>query len=107
MTFVIDIDDTLLLYPENKEYADIWRRYKDAIANHTEIERVNYLYENGHKIILHTGRNWDKYEITKNQLAEFNINHHELVMGKPQGVYIDKDSYKTVKDCMNDFKLLN
>ena len=105
MNFIIDIDDTLLNYHENKEYDEIWKRYKDAKPDYSQIEIVNELYKNGHKIILHTGRNWDKYEITKNQMAEFNINHHELVMGKPQGVYIDKDSYKNIEECLNDYNL--
>ena len=105
MTFVVDIDDTLLLYPADKTYDDIWERYKDAIANKKEIEFVNGLFDAGHCIILHTGRNWDKYEITKKQLKEFNINHHELVMGKPQGVYIDKDSYKSIRRALIDLNV--
>lgn len=99
--YVIDLDDTLLLYPEY-EYSNIEERYKDAIPDLNEIEIVNRLFTAGNIIIIHTGRNWDKYEITKRQLADFNINYHELVMGKPQGIYIDKDSYKTLHEALND-----
>ena len=101
MTFVIDIDDTLILYPD-KIYENIENRYQDAIPNKKEIDIVNKSYNNGHVIILHTGRNWNKYERTKQQLKDFNICHSELVMGKPQGIYIDKDSYKTFKEYSND-----
>lgn len=101
-TFVIDIDDTLLLYPKNRPYSEIWKRYVDAVADHEEIDLTNELYRKGHVIILHTGRNWDKYDITVKQLAEFNINYHQLVMGKPQGIYIDKDSRKTLKETIKE-----
>lgn len=86
MVFVVDIDDCLLLYENSREY-------KDAIPNTKEIKKLNELYRNN-TIILHTGRNWDKYDMTKKQMKQFGIKHHELVMGKPQGVYIDSDSRK-------------
>ena len=94
MVFVIDLDDTLLLY-------EIDRVYSDAKPNIKEIEISNKLYDEGNIIIIHTGRNWDKYVMTKNQLKKFGINHHELVMGKPQGVYIDVDSKKTLGEATN------
>lgn len=97
MTFVIDIDDTILLYP-NKHYDNIEERYIDAKVDEKLKDAINKLFNAGNVIILHTGRNWDKYEITKNQLKEFDIKHTELVMGKPQGIYIDRDSYKTLEE---------
>ena len=98
-TFVIDIDDTLLLYPK-KEYKNIEDRYIDAIPDWKEIQLLNDLYSHGYIIILQTGRNWDKYEKTKLQLDEIGIKYNELIMGKPQGIYIDKDSFKTLKEAI-------
>ncbi len=90
MTFVIDIDDTLI----KSEKPGYLR--PEEIKSETELVRM--LYKSGYIIILHTGRNWDKYKLTINQLKKFGIPFHELVMGKPQGVYIDKDSYKSIND---------
>jgi hypothetical protein len=95
MTYVIDIDDTLLIYPKHAVFAD--NKYNCALPNKDEIKRCNELFDSN-TIILHTGRNWDKYEFTKKQMERFGIKYHELVMGKPQGIYIDKDSYKSLKD---------
>jgi hydroxymethylpyrimidine pyrophosphatase-like HAD family hydrolase len=101
MTLVIDIDDTLLLYPE-RDYTLPLKGYADAYANDEEIDLLNYYKSKGHTIILHTGRNWDKYEFTKHQLERFGIQYDELVMGKPQGIYVDIDSIKSLKDLEND-----
>lgn len=90
MTFIVDIDDTLLI--AKKRQCEHCKRivYYDSKPIKSEIEMLNSMYDSGHIIILHTGRNWDCYEITKNQLKEHNIKHHELVMGKPQGIYVDR-----------------
>jgi hydroxymethylpyrimidine pyrophosphatase-like HAD family hydrolase len=101
LTFVIDIDDTLLLYPR-KHFIEVFDKYKSAEPNFEMIKTVNQLFKAGHIIILHTGRNWDKYTMTKQQLLDFDISYHELVMGKPQGIYIDKDSYKSIKEYFED-----
>ena len=73
-------------------------KYLDGKPNIDEIKLVNKYYNIGHRIILWTGRNWDKYEITKAQLEACKIKHHELIMGKPQGVYVDVDSLKSLKE---------
>jgi hypothetical protein len=102
MTFVIDLDDCLLKY-DDIEYKNIMSKYSHAKPDQKEIDKVNNYYNNGHTIIIHTGRNWDKYGLTKKQLLEFNISHDTLVMGKPQGFYIDPDSYKSMEEFDNDF----
>jgi len=93
-TIVIDIDDTLIIYPDNGLKAQA--RYPFATPNTIEIELVNKLYKKGHIIILHTGRGWHQYELTKQQMKDFGVKYHELVMAKPVGIYIDKDSYKSL-----------
>jgi len=101
MNYVIDIDDTLVLYPDSGEpYNERGgkERYPFAMPNIKEIEMCNYLYETDNRIILHTGRNWDQYDLTVEQLKEMNIKYHELVMGKPQGVYVDRDSLQSLEE---------
>lgn len=98
MTIVIDIDDTLIR-SKRKECDACGRMvYHDSRPINEEINTLNKLYDAGHIIILHTGRNWDCYNVTKKQLRKHNIKYHELVMGKPQGVYVDKDAITTLKD---------
>jgi hydroxymethylpyrimidine pyrophosphatase-like HAD family hydrolase len=97
MNFIIDIDDTIFKYPD-KEYKDIIDKYNSAIVDEEMRKDINKLYGKGQTIILFTGRNWDKYDFTKQQLADFNICYNILIMGKPQGIYIDKYSYKTLKE---------
>jgi hydroxymethylpyrimidine pyrophosphatase-like HAD family hydrolase len=98
MNFVIDIDDTIIY--SNKKQCDVCERVTYEILNidSEEIEKINKLYDEGNIIILYTGRNWDCYKFTIKQLKDANIKYHELVMGKPQGAYIDKDSYKTLEE---------
>ena len=54
----------------------------------------NKLYEKGEKIILFTARGAatgiDWKELTKKQLKDWNVKHHELRFGKPHAdVFID------------------
>ena len=107
MIFIIDIDDTLLLYDNNKKYENIIDKYNSASPDLKEIDILNNLYLFGNTIILYTGRNWDKYEYTKQQMKKFNINYHELVMGKPQGIYIDKDSMRSLQEVKYDEAIFN
>ena len=102
MTFIIDIDDTILY--SDKKQCNVCSRinYECKEADLTELEAIKELYNNGHIIIFHTGRNWDCYELTKKQLENFGIKYHELIMGKPQGIYIDKDSFKTIKEALDN-----
>jgi hypothetical protein len=93
MTYIFDIDDTLIkseLY--NGEYVNI-KPIQD------EIDALNEKYNEGHIIILFTGRHWNHYTQTKAQLRNFNIQYHELIMSKPIGYYIDAtNNYKSCRD---------
>ncbi len=91
MTFVIDIDGTLI----NSSFSDS-EGYKVTSVDYDEINKIKKLYNDGHTIIIHTARRWDIYNITIKQLEDYNIKYHQLVMGKPSGVYVDKDSVKTI-----------
>ena len=98
MTFVIDIDNTLL----KSETIDCQfcngAKYENVKAIQQEIDEVNKRFNNGDNIILYTGRSWSQYELTKKQLKQFRIKYHELMMGKPPGIWIDRDAFKSIKD---------
>ena len=86
MIYCFDIDGTLC----SKDNED----YNYALPYKNRIEEVNKLYEKGEKIILFTAR-WaatgiDWKELTKKQLKDWNVKHHELIFGKPHAdVFID------------------
>ena len=68
--------------------------YKDAIPFNDVIDRINNLFKTGNKIILFTSRGTksgkDWYEFTKNQVANWGLKYHKLIMGKPQAdIFID------------------
>ena len=46
-------------------------------------ERINALVDEGHVVVLWTGRGWDQYLITKTWLIENGFKYNELLMGKP------------------------
>jgi hypothetical protein len=60
--------------------------YDQAKPFYTRIEIVNNLYKNGNKIIINTARGYttgiDWTELTIKQLNDWNINYHELYVGK-------------------------
>lgn len=102
-TFVIDIDDTLLLYFDSElppqERGSV-ERYKYAMPNDEEIKILNKLYRQGNTIILMSGRGWNQYDITVQQLKDFKIKYHELILGKPCGIWVDKDFKTSLKECI-------
>ena len=98
MTYIIDIDDTLLISEKSecKECSRVTYKLIDIFKD--EIKKVNKLYKKGHIIILWTGRGWDYYRITKMQLSACRIKYQELIMGKPQGIYVDRDAIRSVDE---------
>lgn len=88
--FIIDIDDTIFI-SERYNCKECGRMsYKKAVPVADEIDMVNELYDLGHHIILHTGRGWESYEMTVAELKRLGVKYNNLVMGKPQGFYIDR-----------------
>jgi len=79
MTYCFDIDGTIC--------TDTQGDYKSAQPFPSRIKHVNELYEAGHTIKLFTARgsttgiNW--HRITEEQLAEWGVQYHNLIMGKP------------------------
>jgi hydroxymethylpyrimidine pyrophosphatase-like HAD family hydrolase len=96
-SFVIDVDDTIL-FSKRVECEECFRvSYHYQTADKKEIALINKAYRKGHRIILYTGRGWDCFEITVDQLTKAKVKYHSLVMGKPPGIYIDKDAKATLK----------
>jgi hypothetical protein len=96
LTYIVDIDDTLILYSDsNRPYWErgAQERYKTGFPNIDEIKKLNKLYENN-IIILMTGRGWHRMKFTETQLEMFGVKYHRLIMGKPPGIIVDRDSLK-------------
>jgi len=99
MTYVFDIDGTIC----TNTYGD----YKLASPISNRIDKINELYESGHKIVFLTARGMGRhknvafkahrefYDMTLEQLKSWNVKFHELYLGKPSGdVYIDDKGIK-------------
>lgn len=93
-TFVIDIDGTICTNTEGD--------YVNAEPLHEIINKINYLYRLGHKIVLFTARGTttglDWREITENQLQNWGVNFTELILGKPFGNYYIDDKSLSISD---------
>ena len=94
MTYVFDIDGTICTKTDGD--------YTKANPIQDRIDMVNKLYKEGNKIIFQTARGMGRsdnsysyaneafYELTYQQLKGWNVNFHELYLGKPAGdFYID------------------
>lgn len=93
-TFIFDIDGTICTITNGNYYQSI--PYIDRI------EKINALYDNGHKIIFLTARGMGStnnnvqaayakyYNLTESQLKQWGVKFHSLFLGKPNGDhYID------------------
>lgn len=94
MRYCFDIDDTLLKFCDN---------YLMSTPIKHRIDRVNTLYDQGHRIILMTARGAksgkDYTDLTKYQLDQFGVKYHELIMNKKPNadIFID-DKGMNVED---------
>ena len=86
--FVFDIDGVIATITPGNDY----RLAKPMVET---VELVNALYRAGHRITLFTARGGtsgiDWSELTKQQMEEWGVLHHELRMGKPAGDYYIDD----------------
>ena len=79
MILYIDIDNTICF--------SSGLSYDLAKPNYDNIDKVNKLHNLGHTIVMWTARgsltniNW--FQVTTQQLNEWNVKYHELRMGKP------------------------
>lgn len=87
MKFIFDIDDTLFTTNVNAT-----GKYEKIISVNTAlINKVKKLYEDGHVIILQTGRHWNFLSLTLIQLERFDVKYDTLIMGQFPADYIVND----------------
>ena len=99
MRYVFDLDGTLCTLSNGN--------YEEDKPRWTRIAKVNELYEAGHHITVYTARGMGRNnnlallarnefeDITKTQLATWEVKYHELFLGKPSGdIYIDDKGMK-------------
>jgi len=98
MTFVIDIDDTIIFSHVDKCGECGHPIYREERIDYEEILRINAAYDKGHVIIFYTGRDWVHFEHTTMQLNRIHVKYHRLVMGKPIGIYIDKEAKTSIAE---------
>ena len=68
--------------------------YSEAEPYNEVITRINNLYDQGNKIIFFTSRGYksgkDWFDFTTNQIENWGVKYHKLIMGKPQfDIFID------------------
>jgi hypothetical protein len=85
-TFCFDLDNTLCISPDDD--------YSNSKPIESRIEHVNSLFDEGHRILVHTARGsltgLDLEELTQSQLRAWGLKYHGLHMGKPfADVYVD------------------
>ncbi|WP_286239990.1 NAD-dependent epimerase/dehydratase family protein [Neptuniibacter halophilus] len=86
-TLVMDIDGVIAnIAPDND--------YNLSTPRQHNIEKLNRLYDAGHKIILFTARGYvtgiDWREVTEQQMERWGVKYHELHLGKPAAdIYVD------------------
>lgn len=86
MIVFIDIDETICRSP-NKDY-------NNSIPIKDNIDKANKFYEDGHYVVYWTARGsnsgLDWTDLTKKQLKDWGVKHHEVRMGKPSyDLFID------------------
>ena len=97
MKYCFDIDDTICKGGVP---------YEDATPYPKVVNRINELYESGDHIIISTSRGYwsgkDWYSFTKNQLDEWGVKYHDLVVGVKPGVdiFVDDKSIPKIKHVM-------
>jgi CMP-N,N'-diacetyllegionaminic acid synthase len=87
-TFCFDIDGVIAaIEPDNQ--------YDRATPMQDTIDVVNSLHSQGHRIVLFTARGSktgiDWTDLTRRQMQEWGVRHHELLFGKPAADYYVDD----------------
>ncbi len=89
MIIYVDIDETIAKRPA-QDCID----YTETVPWPENIEKINKLYDDGHKIVYWTARGSgtgiDWREVTEKQFDEWGVKYHELILKKPlYNVFID------------------
>jgi len=84
--------------------------YETVKPNQIMIDIVNQLFEDGHIIKIFTSRGQttgiDQEDLTRKQLKDFGIKHHELVMGKTHFDLLVDDRAIFTSDFIRGYKHL-
>lgn len=108
-TYIVDIDNTICTQRLEGDY-------ENALPLQKRIDKINKLFDEGHRIIYWTARGMGRYnedatkahehfyEFTKQQLDKWGCRRHELRLGKPEyDVWID-DKGVDIYDFFNEKK---
>ncbi len=100
-TIFVDIDETICFY-EREIPLDGKKDYNTAIPNHTNIAKVNKLYEQGHMVVYWTARGSrsgiDWHDFTKKQLDSWGVKYHKLRCDKPYYDIFIEDRSKRIEE---------
>ena len=93
MKIFIDIDETICISPQNRDY-NLSKPLQENIA------KANKLYDEGHTIVYWTARGTgsgiDWREVTERQFEDWGVKYHELMLGKPiYDLFIDDKNMNT------------
>jgi len=103
MIIYVDIDHTICEVDAGPDYSD----YTGAEPWQENIDKVNRLYDDGHKIVYWTARGsgtgMDWREVTEKQFEDWGVKYHKLILKKPlYDIFIDDRNINTT-DFFNDF----
>lgn len=93
MIIYVDIDETICLSPENRDYT----LAKPIVDN---IKKINQLHDEGNKIVYWTARGTgsgiDWRQVTEQQFQNWGVKYDELHFGKPiYDLFIDDKNINT------------
>jgi len=93
MIYYIDIDETICLSPENRDYSKA-----EPFLNN--IKKANKLFDEGNTVVYWTARGAtsgiDWRSVTERQLEKWGVKYHELRLDKPHyDVFIDDKNINT------------
>lgn len=75
-------------------------KYSIAKPIYENIKKVNRIYDMGWNIMIHTGRSWASYDLTKAWLKQNGVRHTELIMGKLVAHYYIDDRNSTLDEVL-------
>jgi hypothetical protein len=95
-TFFIDIDGTFAKTEGND--------YSHSKPIKEVIDQINKLFDEGHTIRIFTGRGYTSgkqwRELTAQQLHDWGVKYHVLLMGKPSGGFYVDDRNLSIEQFM-------
>jgi hypothetical protein len=99
MVYVFDIDNTICYTTDSD--------YENSVPRQDRIDKINELHDRGHTIIFQTARGMGRSRnsvayayaafenLTRRQLASWDVRYHDLLLGKPSGdIYVDDKGMK-------------